>query len=70
VLRLPAIAPSYETTLIGPDQWYVRLEGDELHPQREPLRVLEELRREMGSADFSAQYLQEPVPPSGNMITD
>jgi predicted phage terminase large subunit-like protein len=68
VLKLPAIAQSYETTLIAPDYYYVRLEGDELHPQREPLAVLEELKREMGSADFSAQYLQEPVPPSGNMI--
>jgi predicted phage terminase large subunit-like protein len=68
LLKLPAIAQSDETTLIGPDQWYVRLKGDELHPQREPLAVLEELRREMGCADFSAQYLQEPVPPSGNMI--
>jgi predicted phage terminase large subunit-like protein len=68
VLKLPAIAQSYETTLIGPDQWYVRLEGDELHPQREPLSVLEELKREMGSVDFSAQYLQEPIAPGGNLI--
>jgi predicted phage terminase large subunit-like protein len=68
VLKLPAIAHSYETTLIGPDQWYVRLEGDELHPQREPLSVLEELKREMGSVDFSAQYLQEPIAPGGNLI--
>jgi predicted phage terminase large subunit-like protein len=68
LLKLPAIAPSYEATLIGPDQWYARLEDDELHPRREPRRVLDELRREMGSADFSAQYLQEPVPPGGNMI--
>jgi predicted phage terminase large subunit-like protein len=30
--------------------------------------VLEELRSEMGSADFAAQYLQEPVPPSGNLL--
>jgi predicted phage terminase large subunit-like protein len=67
VLKLPAIAQSYEVTPL-PNYEFVRLEGDELHPQREPLAVLEELRREMGSADFSAQYLQEPVPPSGNMI--
>ena len=68
LLNLPAIAPSYETTLLGPGRCHVRLAGDELHPEREPRFVLEELRREMGSADFSAQYLQEPVPPTGNLI--
>jgi predicted phage terminase large subunit-like protein len=68
LLKLPAIAQSEETTQLGPDRWHVRLAGDELHPQREPLSVLEELKREMGSADFSAQYLQEPVPPTGNLI--
>ena len=68
LLNLPAIAPSYETTLLGPGRCHVRLSGDELHREREPLFVLEELRREMGSAHFSAQYLQEPVPPTGNLI--
>ena len=50
LLKLPAIAQSEETTQLGPDRWQVRLAGDELHPQREPLTVLEELKREMGSA--------------------
>ena len=36
LLKLPAIAQTYETTLIGPDQWYARLEGDELHPSASP----------------------------------
>ena len=41
---------------------------DLLHPEREPLSVLEELRRSMGSAEFNAQYQQEPVPLGGNLI--
>jgi hypothetical protein len=30
--------------------------------------VLEDLHRSIGSDAFSAQYLQEPVPPGGNMF--
>jgi hypothetical protein len=30
--------------------------------------VLENIRREIGSAKFSARYLQQPVPKSGNLI--
>ena len=39
-----------------------------MHPEREPREVLDRLKAEMGTADFSAQYQQAPVPPGGNMI--
>jgi predicted phage terminase large subunit-like protein len=39
-----------------------------LHPEREPLPVLETLRQSLGSSIFSAQYQQAPVPESGAMI--
>ena len=39
-----------------------------LHPAREPLAILDEIKREMGSLRFSAQYLQRPVPLEGNLI--
>jgi hypothetical protein len=35
---------------------------------REPLSVLENLKRQLGSDAFSAQYQQMPVPPGGAMI--
>ena len=46
----------------------VRLEGEALHAAREPLQVLEEQRVLLGSAFFSAQYLQAPVPLEGNLV--
>jgi len=45
-----------------------RREGEALHPQREPLEVLDEHKRLLGSRFFSAQYLQAPVPIEGNLV--
>jgi predicted phage terminase large subunit-like protein len=67
-LDLPAIAQTDEDIPIGPDVVHRRQYGEALHPAREPLAVLEEIRREMGSVAFSAQYLQRPVPLEGNLI--
>ena len=53
---------------IGPGNFHNRKLGDVLHPQREPAWELEKLKRKMGSADFAAQYQQQPVPPGGNLI--
>jgi predicted phage terminase large subunit-like protein len=47
---------------------YVRQPGEVLAPEREPREVLEQLRSQLGSDLFSAQYQQAPVPPGGNMI--
>ncbi|MCB2047668.1 MAG: phage terminase large subunit [Novosphingobium sp.] len=47
---------------------HLRKEGEALHPEREPLEVLEEQRRLLGSMYFSAQYLQAPVPVEGNLV--
>ena len=67
-LVLPAIAPCEQKIQIGPDRWKTRAEGDVLDIKREPLHVLEALRRTKGSAQFQAQYQQAPVPAGGNMI--
>lgn len=67
-LNLPAIAPGEEMVEVGENRFHRRAAGEALHPSREPLDVLDQLRREMGSHDFSAQYLQEPVPAAGNLI--
>jgi predicted phage terminase large subunit-like protein len=68
VLNLPAIAEDYEEIEVGPGLIHVRQPGEALHPEREPLHVLESLRRELGSDVFAAQYQQSPVPPGGAMI--
>jgi predicted phage terminase large subunit-like protein len=39
-----------------------------LSPEREPLDVLEGLKRQIGSDAFSAQYQQAPTPPGGAMV--
>jgi hypothetical protein len=68
VLELPAVADVPQVIPIGPQRFHHRAAGEVLHPERESLRVLEQLKVEMGTYDFSAQYQQAPVPPDGNMI--
>ncbi|WGU42068.1 MULTISPECIES: phage terminase large subunit [unclassified Phenylobacterium] len=45
-----------------------RRAGDLLMPEREPIDVLNELRRAQGSLLFQAQYQQQPAPAGGNVI--
>jgi predicted phage terminase large subunit-like protein len=68
VLNLPAIAQRNETYFLGDGRTYDRQKGELLHPEHEPAHVLIELKREMGSIAFSAQYQQSPVPPGGTII--
>lgn len=67
-LQLPAIASEDRRISIGDDLYHLYQKGEVLHPEREPLKELERLRRDIGSDAFAAQYLQEPVPPGGNMF--
>lgn len=67
-LKLPAIAQHDEEIPIGQGRVYRRRAGALLHPERETQAVLDALQREMGSMAFSAQYQQEPVPITGNLI--
>lgn len=69
-LSLPAIADKDESIVLSrsPLRWYHRKAGELLDAKREPLHVLEGLKREMGSDAFAAQYLQAPVPPDGGAI--
>jgi predicted phage terminase large subunit-like protein len=67
-LNLPAVAEKEERVQLAPQRWHLRKPGEVLHPEREPLRVLEELKRSMGSMDFGAQYQQTPVLEGGNLI--
>lgn len=67
-LDLPAIAQSDERIEIGADRFFERKAGEALQPDREPLDTLGEIRRNMSAYDFSAQYLQRPVPLAGNLV--
>ncbi len=59
LLSLPAIAIRDEA---------FRTQGDALHPVREDAAMLEQLRREMGSYGFEAQYQQAPLSDAHGMI--
>jgi hypothetical protein len=66
--KLQAIAEVDEQILIGSRRFYQHQAGDVLHPEREPMSVLESIRAQLGSDTFTAQYQQAPVPPGGAMI--
>jgi len=67
-LRLSAIAEQDEPIAIGPDRFYQRRTGNALHPARISLGTLHELRRDIGSYNFAAQYQQDPIPAKGNLV--
>ena len=67
-LDIPAIAQEPQRIPLGGGRFYERNVGDVLDPVREPQHVLDELKAAMGTMDFSAQYLQRPVPLEGNLI--
>ncbi len=68
MLSLPAIAESFESIRLTMGRVHQRQPGEVLSPDREPMEVLEQLRLQLGSDLFSAQYQQAPVPPGGAMI--
>jgi predicted phage terminase large subunit-like protein len=68
ILNLPAIAEADEVIPISDMKVRRRRVGEALSPVREPLSVLENLKVQLGSDAFSAQYQQMPVPPGGAMI--
>jgi hypothetical protein len=68
VLVLPAIAAANEAFVLLNGETVGRKAGEALHAAREPIKILNETRRAMGSFVFNTQYLQAPVAPGGNMI--
>jgi predicted phage terminase large subunit-like protein len=53
---------------VGEKRYHFRKVGDLLHPEREPMDVLDSIRAQVGPDIFTAQYQQNPVAPGGNMI--
>jgi predicted phage terminase large subunit-like protein len=71
IVRFPAIAEEDEAfsfqTVFGM-QTHVRKVGEALHPEREPLETLAQIRQVQGEYHFAAQYQQSPAPLGGGMI--
>ena len=67
-LDLPAIATQDATFPLGRGRPYQRRTGEVLHAARESKLVLDRIKAEIGSLQFSAQYQQRPVPVEGNII--
>ena len=71
VLSFPAIAIMDEDVPIMTPfgvRRFQRKEGDALHPQREPLQTLRQIRHTIGEYNFLSQYQQDPAPAGGAMI--
>src|SRR3984957_17334686 len=56
VLNIPAIAETYETFALPRGKVHHRSPGEVLSPERAPIEVLRDLRTQLGSDLFSAQY--------------
>ena len=71
VLRFPAIAEETEVhryrTVLG-EEAFTRLPGETLHPEREPIEVLTQMKATLGEYNFAGQYQQRPSPAGGGMI--
>ena len=70
VVTIPAIAMEDRSYQLSDDpaDVYFRPIGEVLHPEREPLEILEGIKRAQGSLTFSSQYQQTPLPLEGNII--
>jgi hypothetical protein len=66
-LCLPAIAPERTTIQLGKFS-YTREAGVALHEARESLALMERTKRELGSANFNAQYQQAPLREEGSLV--
>jgi hypothetical protein len=71
VVSLPAIAEQDETHLIETPygkSLLSRKAGDLLHPERESLATLKQIRHTLGEYNFAGQYQQAPAPAGGGLI--
>jgi predicted phage terminase large subunit-like protein len=71
VLSFPAIAEADEVheieTILGTRR-FRRRQGEALHPEREPLEVLDRIRGTIGEYHFAGQYQQSPAPLGGGLV--
>src|SRR5271166_2605959 len=71
VVRFPAIAEDDEMWALDSElgQYvFTRQRGEALHPERQPLVILDQIRRTIGEYNFAGQYQQMPSPQGGGMV--
>ncbi len=75
VLRFPAIAEQDEQHVIEMilggqrvTRRFKRRQGEALHPERESLEIISQMRERLGEYHFAGQYLQAPAPLGGGMV--
>ena len=71
LLSLPAIAEAderHEIRTISGSKLIIRREGEALHPGRESLERIQEVREAMGPYVYAAQYQQRPSPEGGGIV--
>jgi predicted phage terminase large subunit-like protein len=71
VLRFSAIAEAAERFVITTSldvRTFTRNQGEVLHPEREPLQLLLNIRKTLGERNFAGQYQQAPAPPEGTLV--
>jgi predicted phage terminase large subunit-like protein len=71
ILSFPAIAERDEEFLIQTpygDRRFTRKEGELLHPERESLGTLKQIRATVGEYNFAGQYQQAPAPLEGGLV--
>ena len=73
VISLPAVSEVDErfvvTTPFG-ERRYSRRVGEALHPERESLATLDQIRRTLGEYNFAGQYQQTPAPAGGGLVKE
>jgi predicted phage terminase large subunit-like protein len=71
VVSFPALAEKDETfqieNIFG-KRAFRRRQGEALHPERESLETLQEIRATIGEYNFSSQYQQRPIPVGGAIV--
>jgi predicted phage terminase large subunit-like protein len=71
VVAFPAIAEHDEVHVVdtrsGP-RLFRRRDGQALHPGREPVEILEQIRHTIGDYNFAGQYQQRPAPLGGGLV--
>ena len=71
VVRFPAIAEEDEVWTLDSElgqYLFTRQRGEALHPERQPLAILDYIRRTIGEYNFAGQYQQAPAPQGGGMV--
>jgi predicted phage terminase large subunit-like protein len=73
VISLPAIAEVDERYVVMTpfgERAFSRRAGEALHPERESLATLDQIRRTIGEYNFAGQYQQTPAPAGGGMVKE